>query len=124
MKISTTLALAAATLALGVPVAAANPDGYQPQLQSTAQPDVIDRYLANNGPDGFQPLLQANAPPDAVDRYLRNHPGGETASVDRGGRDGIDWRTAAVVALGFVLLLSIAAIVASTMRARRRLVLH
>ena len=34
MQIRTTLALAAAALTLGVPVAAADPDGYQPQLQA------------------------------------------------------------------------------------------
>ena len=58
MQIRTTLALAAAALSLGVPVAAADPDGYQPQLQAQAQPDAIDRYLANNGPDGSQPQLR------------------------------------------------------------------
>jgi hypothetical protein len=76
MQIRTTLALAAAVLTLGVPVAAAAPDGYQPQLRENAQPDVIDRYLArhlaNNGPDGFQPQLRSDPGPDAVDRYLAN----------------------------------------------------
>ena len=124
MKMWTTLALAAATLALGVPVAAADPDGYQPQLQATAQPDVIDRYLANNGPDGFQPQLQSTAQPDVIDRYLHNNPSGVTASVDRGGRDGSTWQIGAFVALGGVLFAIVAAFVASTMRARRRLVLH
>ena len=64
MKIRTTLALAAATLTLSVPVAAAAPDGYQP--------DAIDRYLANNGQEGVQAQDQANAQPDAVDRYVAN----------------------------------------------------
>ena len=64
MKTRKTLALTAAILTLGVPVATAAPDGYQP--------DAIDRYVANNGPDGFQPQLQANAQPDAVDRYVAN----------------------------------------------------
>lgn len=68
MKIRTTLTLAAATLTLGVPVAAADPDGYQPG----GQPDAIDRFLVNNGPDSFQPQLQSSAQPDAVDRYLAN----------------------------------------------------
>ena len=76
MQIRTTFALAAAALTFGVPVAAATPDGYQPQLQVSAQPDAIDRYLArhfaNDGPDGYQPQLQADPGPDAVDRYLAN----------------------------------------------------
>ncbi len=72
MQIRTSLALAAAALTLGVPVAAAAPDGYQPQLRANAQTDVIDRYLANHGPDGFQPQLRTDAGPDAVDRYLAN----------------------------------------------------
>ena len=73
MKIRTTFALAAATLTLGVPVAAAAPDGSQPQLRSGAQPDAIDRYLANNGPDGSQPQLRSGAQPDAIDRYMANN---------------------------------------------------
>jgi len=74
MQIRTTFALAAAALTLGVPLAAAAPDGYQPQLRANAQTDVIDRYLAirfaDDGPDGFQPQLRTDAGPDAVDRYL------------------------------------------------------
>ena len=94
MKIRTTLALALTTLTLGVPVATADPDGYQP--------DAIARYLANNGPDGFQPQLHATTQPDAVDRYvanslrqagepdaiaryLRNHSSGAQFSVDSTG---------------------------------------
>ena len=72
MQIRTTLALAAAALTLGVPVAVAVPDGYQPQLKESAQPDVIDRYLSNNGPDGSQPQLSADSGPDALDRFLAN----------------------------------------------------
>lgn len=76
MQIRTTFALAAAALTLGVPLAAAAPDGYQPQLREDAQPDVIDRYLARDlaigGPDGFQPQLRFDSGPDAVDRYLAN----------------------------------------------------
>ena len=75
MQIRTTLALAAAALTIGVPVAAAAPDGYQPQLKEDAQPDVIDRYLANNRPDGYQPQLLADSGPDAVDRFLANRNG-------------------------------------------------
>lgn len=71
MQTRTTLALAAAALALGAPVAAATPDGYQPQLKA-AQPDAVDRFLAGNGPDGFQPQLRESAATDAVDRYVAN----------------------------------------------------
>ena len=72
MQIRTTFALAAAALTLGVQVAAAAPDGFQPQLKEDAQTDVIDRYLANHGPDGYQPQLLVNPGPDAVDRFLAN----------------------------------------------------
>lgn len=72
MQIGTTFALAAAALTLGVPLAAAAPDGYQPQLRGNDQTDVIDRYLANHGPDGYQPQLLADPGPDAVDRFLAN----------------------------------------------------
>ena len=76
MQIRTTFALAAAALTLGVPLAAAAPDGYQPQLREDAQPDVIDRHLAirfaDDGPDGYQPQLRSDPGPDAVDRYLAN----------------------------------------------------
>ena len=72
MQIRTTFAVAAAALTLGVPVAAAAPDGYQPQLKENGQSDVIDRYLANHGPDGYQPQLLADPGPDAVDRFLAN----------------------------------------------------
>ena len=61
MKIRTTFALAAAALTLGVPVAVADPDGYQP--------DAIDRYVGNAL--GGRPTR-----PDALARYLRNHPSG------------------------------------------------
>jgi hypothetical protein len=72
MQIRATFALAAAALTLGVSVAAAAPDGYQPQLKEDAQPDVIDRYLTSNRPDGYQPQLFADPGPDAVDRFLAN----------------------------------------------------
>jgi hypothetical protein len=57
MKTRKTLALTAAILTLGVPVAMASPDGYQP--------DAIDRYLANSS-------AGAATQPDAVDRYVAN----------------------------------------------------
>ena len=51
MKLRTTLALAVASLTIGVPAAAADPDGpYQAEPQVMAQPDALDRYLSNNAP--------------------------------------------------------------------------
>jgi hypothetical protein len=61
MKAFVTTALAALTL--GVPVAAADPDGYQPQLKSVDQSDVIARYLEREG---------RLAPTDVVDRAVAN----------------------------------------------------
>lgn len=124
MQIRTTLALAAAALTLGVPVAAADPDGYQPQLRSDGQPDAIDRYLANNGADGFQPQLRTSAPPDAIDRYLSNHSTGASAPVARSTATGNSWQTGALAALGGGLIVLLALVGAATMRERRRLVLR
>ena len=119
MQIRTTFALAAAALTLGVPVASADPDGYQPQLQPIAQPDAIDRYLANNGPDGFQPRLRTDPGPDAVDRYLANvHR--NTAPVETADASGVDWQIGASGAALVLLLVAGAA----TVRQRRRLVLR
>ena len=99
MRTRKTLALTAAILSLGVPVAAAAPDGYQP--------DAIDRYLANianDGPDGFQPQLHASAQPDAVDRYVANvlrqadlpDSTGAGVPVDRPDGGGTSWLTGAL----------------------------
>jgi hypothetical protein len=123
MQIRTTLALATAALTLGVPVAAADPDGYQPQLRANAQPDAIDRYLANNGPDGHQPQLRTDAGPDAVDRYIANLHRSSTGSMDTVEAGGIDWQVAGIGAVGgaLVVLLLVAA---ATVRERRRLVLR
>jgi hypothetical protein len=123
MQIRTTLALATAALTLGVPVAAADPDGYQPQLRANAQPDAIDRYLANNGPDGYQPQLRTDAGPDAVDRYIANLHRSSTGSMDTVEAGGIDWQVAGIGAVGggLVVLLLVAA---ATVRERRRLVLR
>ncbi len=122
MQIRTTLALAAAALGLGVPVAAAAPDGYQPQLQ--AQPDAIDRYLANNGPDGSQAQLRTDAGSDVVDRYLANTRRSSPAPVEAIEAGGVDWHAGAIGALGggLVILLLVAA--AATVRQRRRLALR
>jgi hypothetical protein len=123
MQIRTTLALATAALTLGVPVAAADPDGYQPQLRANAQPDAIDRYLANNGPDGYQPQLRTDAGPDAVDRYIANLHRSSTGSMDTVEAGGTDWQVAVIGAVGggLVVLLLVAA---ATVRERRRLVLR
>jgi hypothetical protein len=124
MKTRKTLALAAAILVLGVPVATAAPDGYQP--------DALDRYLANNGPDGFQPQLHANAQPDAVDRYVANalrqadlpDPTAASVPVDRAGGGGTSWRAGALGMLGGASIVLLAFAGASALRGRRRLVLR
>ncbi len=125
MRIRKTLALTAAILTLGVPVATAAPDGYQP--------DAIDRYLANianRAPDGFQPQLHAE--PDAVDRYVANvlrqadlpDPTGAAVPVDRPAGGGISWRTGALGMLGGASIVLLAFAGASALRGRRRLVLR
>ena len=135
MKLRTTLALAVASLTIGVPAAAADPDGpYQAEPQVIAQPDALDRYLSNNAP---------NAQPDALDRYLRNnspqqlettgaatHPDSRpvrpslAGDVVSSGGDGRDWTTGAVGAIGGALLAILAIVGASAIRERRRLVLR
>lgn len=136
MKIRTTLTLAVAALTLGVPVAAADPDGYQPQLKTGVQADAIDRYLRNNAPE---------EQPDAIARYLRNHTaeGSTVASTGAAGHpdsravrlsptdaiesastNGRDWTTGALGALGGAFLAFLAIVGASAIRARRRLVLR
>jgi hypothetical protein len=123
MQIRTTLALAAAALTLGVPVAAADPDGYQPQHRASAQPDVIDRYLANNGPDGAQPQLRSDAGPDAVDRYIANFHRRSTSPGDTVGA-GADWHVGALGALGGALVILLLLAATAMARQRRRLVLR
>jgi hypothetical protein len=124
MQIRTTLALATAALTLGVPVAAADPDGYQPQLRANAQPDAIDRYLANNGPDGSQPQLRTDAGPDAVDRYIANARRSSPAPVDAIEAGGVDWHAGAIGALGGGLVILLLVATAATVRQRRRLALR
>ena len=135
MKIRTTLALGVAALTLCAPVAAADPDGYQPRLQGGVSPDVIDRYLRNNAP----------VAPDAVARYLRNRTKSSSATFENNGpaghpdslaarpgpavelapaSGGHDWTTGAVGAVGGALLALLAIVGASTIRERRRLVLR
>jgi hypothetical protein len=130
MKLRMTFAVAVAALAVGIPTAAAEPDGYQPQLQAGAQPDAFDRYLRNNVPDEQS---------DAFSRYLRNNtsataagehpdsradrfsPFGEVEPVAAGGRD---WSTGALGALGGGLFVLLAVVGASAIRERRRLALR
>ena len=131
MKTRTTLALAFATLALGVPAAAAAPDGYQPQL---AQPDAFDRYLLNT------PEEQ----PDALARYLRNNTDPAVASFGAAGNpdsravrpsppvestvavgdDPRGWTLGIVGAFGGALLAFVAVVGASSIRGRSRLALR
>ncbi len=136
MKMRTTLVLVTAALTLAVPVAAADPDGYQPQLQG-AQTDAFDRYLRNNTP-GSQP--------DAFDRYLANnapvtehgstgaagHPDSQAvrpsvvAQPTRATDDGFrfNWESSVLGALGAGLIALLAFVGASAMRERRRPVLR
>ena len=138
MKIRTTFALAVATLTLGVPVATAAPDGYQPGLQSNAQPDAVDRYVAN--------VLRQADQPDAVARYLRNHSIGADSALDSAGASshpdslavrpgvsvpvdtvevgGFSWTAVAFGTLGGAVIVLLAIVGASAMRERRRLVLR
>ena len=127
MKLRTALALAVAALTIGVPVAAADPDGYQPQLKAVEQPDAFGRYLRNNAPA---------QQPDAFDRYLQNnspeitgaaaHPDSRsdrptaTSEVAPVGDDGRDWTTGALGALGGALFVVLAIVGASAIRERRQ----
>lgn len=130
MKIRTTLALAVTTLTLGVPVATAAPDGYQP--------DAVDRYLANS--------LGWAGEPDAFDRYLRNHPNGAESSPGASGAsrhpdslavragvlapgvpaeaEGFNWAMVAFGTLGGALIVLVAFAGTSALRERRRLALR
>ena len=132
MKTRTTLALAVATLALGVPAAAAAPDGYQPQL---AQPDAFDRYLLDNTPE---------EQPDALARHLRNNTDPAVTSFGAAGNPDSravrpsppvetriavgdaarHWTLGIVGAFGGALLAFVAVVGASSIRGRSRLVLR
>ena len=120
MKLWTALALAGAALAIGVPTAAAaDPDGYQPQLQVGVQPAPFDRYnLAEEQSEMSTAVTGAASHPDS--RADRSWPGvGEQTAVgDR------DLSTAAVGALGGALVMLLAIVGASAIRERRRLGLH
>jgi hypothetical protein len=137
MKIRTTFALAVAVLTIGVPAAAAEPDGYQPQLKTGVETDAIDRYLQNRAPE---------AQPDAIDRYLQNNSTSAASAVETTGAaghpdsravrpgptseptpvaaDARDWTPGVVGALSGALLALLAVVGASAIRERRRLVLR
>ena len=117
MKTRKTLALTVAILTLGVPVAMAAPGGYQR--------DAIDRYLASNGPDGFQPQLNATAQPDAVDRHVANVLRQAELPAPTGAEGGgTNWRSAALGMLGGASIVLLAFAGASALRGRRRVVLR
>jgi hypothetical protein len=59
----TFLAVALGALTLGIPVAAADQDGYQPRSTSADPSDVLSRYLEREG---------GVAPTDVVDRAVAN----------------------------------------------------
>jgi hypothetical protein len=121
MKIRTTLALAIATLALGVPVAAAAPDGYQPQLQPSSQPDAFDRYLRNHS-TGVEPALGstgASGHPDSL--AVRPGVGAPVSTVEA---EAFSWTGIALGMFGGALIVLLAVVGASAMRERRRLVLR
>ena len=133
MKFLTTLAVVAVALTIGVAGPAAQPDGYQPQLQQPTQPD------------GYQPQLGGGAPSQPFDRYAINQStesvaGGAAAShpdsqAVRPGlvaeaepiaddASGFSWGSGAVGALGAWLVVGLAVVAASATRGRRRLVLR
>jgi hypothetical protein len=133
--LTTTIALAATVLAIGVPLAsaAAQPDALDRYLEANppaSVPDAIDRYRWNNS-------APSRPVPDAIDRYLWNNEGpsatgaadhpdslavrptvvGEPVSL---ADDGRDWGTGA---LGAFVGLLVALLVGSTtvLRDHRRL---
>jgi len=130
MKIKTTFALAIAALAIGVPVATADPDTYRSQPGTSVQPDAVDRYVANASRSGSEHA-------DALDRYLRNHSSGAATHVDSpgvragglgstasGSTAGRSWTNGALLALGGGLIVLLAVAGASATRQRRRPILR
>jgi len=130
MKIKTTFALALAALAVGVPVAAADPDTYRSDPGTSVQPDAVDRYVANAS-------RSDNGQPDALDRYLRNHASGAATHLDSPGvrlgglgssapesTAGRSWTNEALFALGGGLVVLLAVAGASATRERRRPILR
>ena len=150
MKLRTTLALAVASLTIGVPAAAADSRRLPAPAQVRAQPDAIDRYLRNNAPVRSRTRSTAtcsnNAPsaqPDALDRYLRNnapqqsettgaatHPDSRAvgrawpATSSRSAATAATGRPVPSARLGGALLAILAIVGASAIRERRRLALR
>jgi hypothetical protein len=96
MKGITTTALAAFALALGTPVASADPDGYQPQLRTTDPSDVVSRYLNHSAQDMSDVVDRAVAartpvaPRDAFDRApVADRPVSIASASRTGDRDGL-----------------------------------
>jgi hypothetical protein len=102
MKLRTAFALSVAALTIGVPVATADPDGYQPQLHS---PPAVASSGAAAHPDSW-----AVRPGPTVDALV------VTA-------DGRDWTTTAVGVVGGAFIALLAVVGALAVRDRRRLVL-
>jgi hypothetical protein len=105
-------------LTVAVPVAAAAPDGFQPQLQDSGV----------SAPDGYQPQLRtepgsggAAAHPDS--RAIRPGVAAE-AEATTGDGFSFSWGSGAVGAAGGLLVALLAIAGASAMRERRRLVLR
>ena len=130
MRIKTTFALAIAALAIGVPVATADPDTYRSDPGTSVQPDAVDRYVANASRSG-------SGQPDALDRYLGNHSSGAATHLDSPGvraeglgssapvsNAGRSWTNAALFALGGGLVILLAVAGASATRERRRPILR
>ena len=120
MRIRNTFALAIAAVSIGVPAAtAADPDGYQPQLQVGAQSEPFDRHnLAEEQSEMSTAVTGAASHPDSRADRSWSGVGEQTAVGDR------DLSTAAVGALGGALVMLLAIVGASAIRERRRLVLH
>ena len=131
-SLTTIFAIVATALTICVTGVAAQPDGYQPQLQQPTQPD------------GYQPQLGVGAQSQPFDRYVidqsvRSVTGGAASHPDsRAVRPGIvaeaepiadvgsrfSWGSGAVGALGAWLVVVLAVAAASATRGRRRLVLR
>jgi hypothetical protein len=118
MRIRTTCALAVAALTVAVPVAAAAPDGYQPQLQD----------IGIRTPDGYQPQLRAQ--PNSAGAAA--HPDSQAVrpsvvvQPEPSPSDGFSfsWGSGVVGAIGGGLIALLAVAGASAMRERRPFVLH
>jgi hypothetical protein len=131
MKLTQGLATAITALAIAVPAAGATPDGYQPQLRPSSQPDAFMRHLRNSAPAPRQS--------DAFTRYLRNnapqagaaaHPDSRGARVGFAvsatpvtvsGDDGTDLATGVIGALLGAFVTALAIVGASSIRGRRGL---